>query len=481
MPKRGQIVVAVVGVLLLVLLLVSPYVIGVINENAVRNGIERYSAQPTMQASVIDYDRGWLSSLARMEFGIDPEYLSDVAPTAGDPIVTMLGDFKLPVIAEFEHGPILRRNGFGLGTSAIHAYVDPESEIAQLAGLLGMPYVIDFRGRGSLGLGFDYEGEIPPAMLAMQEVSFEFSGVEFGGSFDSGGRSVNGKLDSLAIQSLFFSAILEAAGIESDLRRSGPGQLPLGDSTFSIGRLAISDPFVGAESSFTASNMSLTSSVVENDDDDFVDIGLAYAVDSLTVGTDIAINDARFGINFEHLDAEAVSAFYDAADTGKLVGDPEELIAELMPVLEQLLAGAPVMSIDPLGFSMPEGNASGRVTISLDPAAIPPGGVLDPAVMASAMQSAAINFDLTASKTLVSHLAQLVLLQQTSVIDFGIQGQVVVPPEQAAANARAQADLVLLMLSTQGLITDNGDNWSTSISIENGRPMANGQPLLLGL
>jgi uncharacterized protein YdgA (DUF945 family) len=75
---------------------------------------------------------------------------------------------------------------------------------------------------------------------------------------------------------------------------------------------------------------------------------------------------------------------------------------------------------------------------------------------------------------------QYLLSQMQSEIDFGIQGQIPVPPEQLAAQAEAQASLVLLLISSQGLIVDQGDTWTTTFSLENGVPTANGRPIPLG-
>jgi uncharacterized protein YdgA (DUF945 family) len=107
--------------------------------------------------------------------------------------------------------------------------------------------------------------------------------------------------------------------------------------------------------------------------------------------------------------------------------------------------------------------------------------VLDEMMLTQAMLSAGITLDLTASKPLVQRLAEEYLLSQMqSEIDFGIQGQIPVPPEQLAAQAEMQANLVLLLISSQGMIRDQGDTWATTFSLENGVATANGQPIPLG-
>jgi len=475
---RGPIIIAAV----LALLLASPFVIGMISENAVRDGVEQFAAQSTTHGSIDSYERGWLGSKARMQFGLDPEYLAGFGELAANPMVGMLGNLSLPVIAEFEHGPVLRTPGLGLGTTSIHAYIDPESPIAQTAqALLGIPYLIDFRGRGSFGLGFDYEGDVPPFQIALPDLTLESSGIDFTGSFGGGDKVFEGALEYLSVQAMFVSAILDSISVTSDMKRAQTGEVPMGSVALNIGRFAISDPFQGIGSSFTADGVSVTSSVDESDDDSYIDVGLVYATEALTIGNDIAVSNLQLGLNLEHLDADAVNAIYGLTEPGNFTSNPIELQMQIMPLLSQIFSGAPVLSMDPLSFSMPEGEATGRLSMSLNSDVIPPGGVLDEMALMLAMQSAEIKLDLSASKTLVQSLAEQYLLSQmATVVDSGIQGQPPVSPEQLAAQAEMQTNLVLLVLSVQGMIVDSGDAWTTTLSLENGVPTANGQPIPLG-
>jgi uncharacterized protein YdgA (DUF945 family) len=344
-----------------------------------------------------------------------------------------------------------------------------------------MPYVVDFRGRGSFGLGFDYEGDVPPGEMRLGDFAIESSGAEFSGAFGGCNQKFSGELELLTVQSLFFSAILEAVTVTSDMQSAARGELPLGSSELSICRLSISDPLQGADASFTTSGMRVTIDANKNDDDELIDVGVVYAVDSLTIGTDIAVEQAQLGIRLEHLDAVAAAELYRFAELVDGAGDSDELEAQMMPILGRLLAGGPVLLLDPMIISMPEGELTGKLTLTLDPAAIPPGAVLDEMMLTQAMVSAGITLDLTASKPLVQLLAEQYLLSQMqSEIDFGIQGQIPVPPEQLAAQAEMQANLVLLLISSQGMIRDQGDTWATTFSLENGVATANGQPIPLG-
>jgi uncharacterized protein YdgA (DUF945 family) len=161
----------------------------------------------------------------------------------------------------------------------------------------------------------------------------------------------------------------------------------------------------------------------------------------------------------------------------QVTADQTALVETVMPLLEQIVAGSPELTLDPMQFSLPEGTFSGRVHIGLDSSALPTGSIND--LMNPAVALAAVNADadLTATKTLVHMIAGLVVGQDVPPMN-GLDGQPL-PPEQVAAMIDAQVAQSLVMLTTFGIVSDSGANYSCSVRLADGALTANGQPVPL--
>jgi uncharacterized protein YdgA (DUF945 family) len=150
----------------------------------------------------------------------------------------------------------------------------------------------------------------------------------------------------------------------------------------------------------------------------------------------------------------------------------------LMPVLEQLMTSGAVLSLDPLKFTMPQGNFDARMSLSIDPAALPPGILSNPQNLPLALDALAAQLDLTVSKGMADYLGGLFMGQQLAGLT-GPNGEPL-PPEQLQAMARAQVGGMLAQLAAQGMVVDNGDSYSTSIQFADGQAVANGQLIPIG-
>jgi len=475
MIKRGPI--AAIGIIVLVLL-AAPFAIGMINENSMNREIERMSDNPALAFRITSFDRGWFSTRATVEIGIDEDYLDMIQGGQPDPMLTMMfGGFTLPIVVEFGHGPILLDDGFALGTASVHAYVSPESQLATLAQqFLGMPYVVDIRGRGGFfGSGFTYEGEVPPIDFASPDMSLNSTGITFAGTWKSDASQIEGELVNLSLQSPFASAIVESIMFSSDTTRSGPDAFPLGTGGASIGRISVTDPLQGAQAVFSFEDFSATGTMAADDSGELMDLQAVYRFGLLSVPNQFEISDAAIGINMSHIDMQAANEFYVLSTNLTQTPDPEAQLALMMPIAERVLANDPVISIDPFEFSMPEGDFDGRVMISFDSTALPSGQITDledPNVARAVIDA---TLDLSASKPLAHRIGAMLMAAQGG-LPPGPDGQPL-PPDQVAAMLEAQAPVMFLALAAQGFLSDDGDAYSTTIRLENGQVTANGQIL----
>ena len=464
-----------VAVAIALLLLVSPFAIGSFTENSLREQIEIYDLNASISASVESYERGWFDATARIRFGIADSILEQF-PIADPsmPAAAMLQGLEIPVIVEVTHGPILTDNGFGLGTASIRAYIDPESPMVAVAqNLLGMPYPFEFRGRAGFGMGFRFEGEIPAAENAFEDLSYSFSGLNYTGRINDGDTSVQASTENLSIQSPFFSAILESLAMDYDYDYR-PDKIPLGGGEFSIASVTATNPLLGAEPMFAASDLTMTVSSDENDAGTHIDASVVYRAGSLSVADLFAVNDAAIGITANHLDGAALMEMQEFAANMPLDVSDEELLELLMPILDQLIAGDPVITLEPARFAMTQGDFDGRAMIAIDSSVLPTGSFMELVNPMFAMQAVSAELEMSISKELAAYLAGMAMGQQLAAVSG--PGAAPMAPEQAAAMAEAQ----FTVLVAQGLLVDEGERYSTSIEFTGGTAMANGQPIPLG-
>ena len=479
MSRRGLVI--VVGTIV-ALLLAAPFAIGMITENGLRQQLEIYDQNPTVVTRVENYERSWFSSQARLNIRLGEDYLAlmeaQLPARGADPAAEMIRNFSVPVIVDISHGPLILKDGLALGTSQIKAYVDPEWESAQLVQqLLGVPYLFEFRGRGGFGTGFRFEGEIPPFDNAFDDISYEFSGLDFSGVIHDRDTAFEAQIESASLQSPAQSLLLEQAAFDGDYDYR-EGMVTLSNGAVSIGSLAASNPLLGAAPIFSLEELSGEFTISDSDDTTHVDTQIIYRIANLAAFDAFSISDAALGITLQHIDATAVLDLQNLISALPSGADQEQMLAIMMPIFDRIVAGNPTVSFDPVQFSMPEGSLTAAANFSIDPAALPSGQIADLMNPLFAMLAVNADLDLSVSKALVQALGPLVVGPQPGT-QTGPDGEPM-PPEQIAAMADAQLGLMLTALAAQGLIVDDGETYSTSIQFANGAATANGQPIPLG-
>jgi uncharacterized protein YdgA (DUF945 family) len=464
-----------VAVGIALLLIVSPYAIGSFTESGLRDQIAIYDQNPSISASVESYERNWFDATARLRFGISDSFLQQL-PIA-DPSLSaaaMLQGMEIPIVVEVTHGPVLTDGGFGIGTAGIRAYIDPASPMVMIAqNFLGLPYIFEFRGRAGFGTGFRFEGEIPAAENAFEDLSYSFSGLNYSGRIHNGDTQLEAGTENLSIQSPFFSAILESLEFEYDYDYR-PDRIALADGEFSIANVTATNPLLGANPMFAANDLLMTFSSDENDAGTHIDASVVYGAGSISIADLFAVSDAAIGISASHLDATALLQLQSFAANMPLDVSDEDMLALMTPILDQIVAGDPVISLDPVRFSMAEGDFDGRAILAINSSALPSGSFMEIIDPIYSMQAISAELEMSVSKTLAAHLAGMAMGQTIGAVAG--PGAAPMTPEQTAAMAEVQ----FAVLVAQGLLVDEGDRYSTSIEFSGGTATANGQPIPLG-
>jgi uncharacterized protein YdgA (DUF945 family) len=148
------------------------------------------------------------------------------------------------------------------------------------------------------------------------------------------------------------------------------------------------------------------------------------------------------------------------------------MLAEMLPILERMLAAEPSLSIDPVSFVLDGESFVTTVHVNSNAAALPRAGGVDLQDPSLWLDMLSLDAEAAVSKALAETLAVRFVSMQ-----LGGQGM---PADQAEQMARAQAGFMLVTLVGQGMLVDDGDDYTAALRFANGALTLNGNPLPFG-
>lgn len=468
MSKRVPII--VIGIVVL-LLLVAPYGLGSLAESSVNRQIDLMAENPAMGIEITDYDRGWFKSRATIEVKPSEAYLQDAGNQ--NPMVQMiLSQASAPFEVELGHGPVLTLNGIGIGSYAVKATLDPATEWVQMAMTnLNVPYVFQLRGHAGFGSGFRFDGDIPAFETNAQGQTVTFSGLTFSGHTNGRETSFDSTSDRLALQSTFMNMALEGLRLNGDFERSD-SSMSFGTGRLDVGRFVAINPLLGTQEVIALDNLGISATVGLNDAEN-VDYGIAFEAGSMQIQDSPNFTDVAVGITLLNLDFAAFEQLSQIASQTSSLGDPNVLAMQVLPLLDQIVATGPGLSLDPVGLTMDGGRLDGTINATIDPASLPTGQAMDltdPNVLSAAVKA---DLELTAAKAMVVDLMAMNIRPQLA---FSMP---TATETQLETVSKQQAEQMIQGIVDQGMVADAGDNYSTTIVLENGVATVNGMPIPL--
>lgn len=449
-----------------VLLLVSPFGLGMLAESNVREELENMSEYPTFSFEVADYERGWASSQATIVVTPGSVYQEMMG---GDPMMqAMLGQARVPFLVEVNHGPILTLNGFGIGSYAVKANLDPEEPwVAEAHAELGVSSLFELRGRSGLLGGFDFEGEISPVDVVDGGDTLAFSGLDFTGFTNGTDVTFDATAEQLAMQSMMLSFSLDGLALNGAYERR-TDSIALGNAEFTLASVRASNPLLGASELFAIGELSASSETRLNDAGN-IDTSISYGAGRLTADGIPSFTDVALGVNLLNIDGEALKAFADLYVQAS--ADPTMLGLQALPILDRILATGPSISLDPIRFTMDGNSLDAVLTVTIDPSAMPTGSTMDFMNSSVAMSAIGANLEMTASKALVQELVSFGIEQQMAM---QLQSMTV---SEAEAMVQQTRDQMIALVVGQGMVIDEGDTYSTTVVFQNGAATVNGTPI----
>jgi uncharacterized protein YdgA (DUF945 family) len=471
MKKLG----AILAIVVVILVVGLPPVLGMLTESQVNARVDALAGNPFVSARVDSFERGWFSSRTNIQLALSESYIAQLErmnTLSGNPAAAPAALTRgTTILVDLVHGPIAVRDGVHFGLSKMVARLDPQTEgYAELLQRLGIPYLFEFRGRTGFAGAVKFDADAPPIDFVADDARVRFSGAVLDGSFAGGSVQYNGRIDTLEVTSgpsAFSLQSISATG-DNELRSS---YLVLGTIELRIARATMLDATVSTGPVFEASNLHFSSDFALDDEGTLANGQATYAAESIVAGPDMQIRDASVGLILRNLDAEALEAYAAAMQRGAaaVLPDSNQLLADITPAVERLLAAGPSMAIDPIRFTLNDELFDARIQLNTKTGALPPAGALD-------LRDPALWFlllDGTATANVSKNLARN-LAVQAMTLQFAANQEL--PPDQAQYMAEAQAGLILITLVQQGILNENGDNYSTELGFTDGALSVNGSP-----
>ncbi len=468
------------GVLVLLCCIGGPFVTGLVAERELTARVAAMDANnPWLTADVLEYDRGWFRS--HVVIGIAVQNAEDelLMPEG----LAMMLDLTapLPVAIDIGHGPISYLTAPHIGMAQVIARPDAnDTAIAELTTSMGVPYLFEFRGRAGFGRRFDFDADVPPFDYSAMFGEVRFSGLAVNGETAGETLSLEASFEELGLQGALAAGAFEAVQLEMTYEFRSD-DLPLGEGELRIARAVASSPLVGARPLFELDDFSVTQRIELAGDGETIDAQARYSAARFVNGEGESITDTDVGIRIDGIDSRAMSQYYEIVNAASddPAFDPDRLAENLSPVLDALVRRGFEVDVEPLQFTTADGNLNGDISLAIDGASLDPAVPIDVRNIAVVLGVLQAQADLTATKALARQLTARAMRAQLTAAGEA-SGEPFSETELDTA-ADAQAGLTLAALAGQGMLADDGDDYSVTLRYDGQQLTVNGNPLGAGL
>lgn len=438
----------------------APWAIGLKVESDFRAAIAAAPAHYPYPVTLLRYQRGWFGAEAetRQLLDLGPDADAITFDDEGQPVLPPNRSVPLTVLHRISHGPRLD----GLRLARIVNTLKPEGDwLGDLRSLFGaaepLTLTVDVGLAGGLSgtlVSPPFDQRLPGADGA-DATTLTWAGLD--ARFDLDGRQVQGRLDA------------------PGLSRDGDG-FALGPTTMTLDATVVADGvWTGRFASHLASlrarspegALTITDLQLDSDSADTggtLKSGVTMAIKAMQFDA-LRIDDTRLRIVLDRIDTAALSTLSGTLNRQAAGGAGSAPMAEeLQPALAAIAAGQPLLVVETLSFTAPQGKAeaSGRVQYVGD----------------SRLDDFAPLADLAVGAKIDLPMPLLELLLQAQVIRSttapGLDGELHGPsPEQVTAGVST----MLSGLVSQGLLLVDNGRGRSEVDFRAGALTVNGTPL----
>jgi uncharacterized protein YdgA (DUF945 family) len=476
---------AIAALVLAAAALVLPGIFGHFTQRQVDARIEQLRASEAMTATLTDYRRGWFSSTAKIELGLSPAQAAAMAAAGEDSGAAPFADaaalleLQLPVVVEISHGPLAFADGVHFGSSAMRAFADPDhARIASLQEALGMPYLFEFRGRSGFDGALDFNAHVPPIEQSTLLGQMSFSGATLTGTHYGRNLVTDLRIDTIDIDAGLMRFTVAGVRMRGDNEYLGR-YIWLGPMDFEIRQVQMGSPMFGPEPALQGEALRAYSNNTLDASGTRLNAAASWAFTRLQVPNQPAFSDAEIAVTVSDIDVAALQAAIASMQQLATSNTAAEVsLRAVQPALARLMNAGPSLSIDPLTVRVDGRPLRASAHVAVNSGAMPPAAAFDLTDPMLLLRLVSIEAEASVDKSLVEEIATEI--SRTQILAAQAAGRPV-DDDEVNAMAAAQANLILIVLMSQGMIQEDGDNYRAAVSIANGAVTVNGTTLPFGL
>lgn len=355
-------------IILAVLILGGYYGMGILTEKAIKKNIEIVNQSNGLTAEIIQYDRGFASSDAKVKWRLHvPEGVAKDA--TGQAQIIPAQDYQMELPLHIKHGPVFftgNRLRFGMGNAESvipfpSQYVEQFNKLFTKESIkpqLDLNIFVNYLSQSTVNLN------VPAFKLIAQDGSgqMHWMGMESTTLITS---NVDKVVGDFVINGVEFSKdtakmVLKKVSSDYDLHATKAG-LMLGDATFNLSSLMVTDK----ENKI----LDLDNLALRSDSDVKADLFHMNFIMSLK---SLFANGQTYGpgdlkLSLRNLDAEIVGKLNALVQEmqNKPEAERQQAVISMMPMLPKLLSKGPQLELSTLTLKLPQGMLNGNLLLSL--------------------------------------------------------------------------------------------------------------------
>ncbi|MBL4802822.1 MAG: DUF945 family protein [Emcibacter sp.] len=474
-------------ILIIILLLgVTPYLIGKMAKENIEDQVARMSEIPGYSIKIIEYDLGWFTSRMVLSYGLDEHTLSIMAkstPKSNEP--EMFDLIKQGLVFDFTiaHGPITYQKGINLAIMTAQGSLQEikSTKYLKVKKELGIDEIIDLFVKLSFNGTTDFKARITDFDYDGQDRSGTKLTVVFEGMDLT--ANINASFDeyNLTIIAPKLSIVSKAGELSlSQINSSANGirlndYLWLGHGDFSFAQLNLKD--TPKNIAFTVKNYS-SKYAISKEDDKFLRFKWNNNIDNFT-NHDLNIQDITLDTDFAHLDILAMTDYIKSIRQSYQNDVSQEEAAKNIQMVairagENVLKGSPKLIIHHLDFLMNDGFFKSDATVTFDgDDLINIQQLSDPLMLNKKLSVLAnIKFD----KIMANALTAIGVKKQMTTGGVDLSK---LPKEQLDQMINVQTSAALQTFINQGYLQSEDDIYSSHFHMKDGHKLINGKALAI--
>jgi uncharacterized protein YdgA (DUF945 family) len=454
MKKLILALIAAAVLLALAVLVALPPVFGFLIERSVDARVAALKTNDALNVQLASYDRGWFSSTAHLALGLAAPQSSAVGAPA-----------PAEVVVHLRHGPVSFAGGPFFGFAQFSAVPAPPASGAPT------PYAYEFHGRTGFGGDTQFVADLPAFDRRTRSGTLSFSGGRITGSLQDRRLTAYLLAKTARIAGPSETVSLQGIGLSADNELLSTHLMP-GRVELDVQRAAVGPE--GQDPVLVAAGVSLRSKTTVNETAGLMDGELELAADTILSGPEGRITPPKFKTVASRRDLAALREYTQAAVDAAANGlPPDEAARRFAPAVKHLLAAGPSLEIAPLSFEVNGEPFEAELKAQARPGVLQQedaSDIGDPAFWLRVLRASA---NVSAAKSLTQSLAAAVLVQRLAEDPDA-------DPAKVEAMARAEASVLLAVLTTQGMLDDAGKVYKTALRLEDGKLTVNGKALPVG-